>query len=105
MRQRFCKVCGEFHDLDEPWPAACFRQGSVARGEFPAPMVIGDNCEFMSTIDGTMVTSKRGWEKQVRAAGCEVVGNDKSICEPKPREYKPNEKALDEAIQKSMAHL
>lgn len=25
MSQRYCKKCGGWHDLNEPWPEACYR--------------------------------------------------------------------------------
>ena len=25
MRSRLCKSCGNFHNLEEPWPEACYR--------------------------------------------------------------------------------
>jgi len=24
MTKRYCKICHDFHDLDEPWPMACY---------------------------------------------------------------------------------
>ena len=28
MAIRYCKVCGDFHSLDEPWPDACWQHYS-----------------------------------------------------------------------------
>lgn len=42
-----------------------------------APNVISDGCEFRSQVDGTMQTSKRAYYRSVRAAGCEIVGNER----------------------------
>lgn len=24
MTSRYCRICNDFHDLDEPWPQACY---------------------------------------------------------------------------------
>lgn len=38
---RFCRVCKDFHDLDEPWPEACY--GHFAnRGAAASIQVISD---------------------------------------------------------------
>lgn len=46
------------------------------RSDLPAPRVVSDNVEFRSMLDGKVVTSKRAYEQSVRAAGCEIVGNE-----------------------------
>lgn len=32
MRSRYCKTCGEWHDLDEPWPRSCYSKHKVTGG-------------------------------------------------------------------------
>ena len=47
----------------------------VKHGE--AAYVIGDNIDYVRNMaDGKRYTSKRAYEKAVRAAGCEIVGNE-----------------------------
>lgn len=54
------------------------------------PMIISDNIpDLMNHADGKRYSSKRGLEKAVRAAGCEIVGNDPSFKRPKKVEYQP----------------
>lgn len=62
--------------------------GEVRRSKLSAPMIISDNMEStLNHADGQRYSSKRGYEKAVRAAGCEIVGNDPSFKRPKAKEY------------------
>lgn len=85
MRQRMCRVCGKWHDLEKPWPRKCAAHHGEPpkRSHLAAPMVICDTME--STInhaDGRRYSSKRQFERAVRAAGCEIVGNEKLAPRP-----------------------
>lgn len=81
MRTRFrrCKFCGDLHSVhawpdnhrDEPWP----------RSELPAPYIISDTLPggvngMWNPATGKQADSKSAYYKSVRAAGCEIVGND-----------------------------
>ena len=48
------------------------------RSGLAAPAIRRDSMsEFVSTVDGkTVIDSKSKWEKHVKAAGCEIVGNE-----------------------------
>lgn len=48
------------------------------RSDLSAPSIRRDGMtEFVSTVDGkTVIDSKSKWEKHVKAAGCDIVGND-----------------------------
>lgn len=49
-----------------------------ARGGSMAPNVIRDDLpDLMNHADGKRYSSKRAFERAVRAAGCEIVGNEK----------------------------
>lgn len=70
--QRMCKVCGDWHDLEQPWPEKCYRAPSSS-----APYVISDSMEptkHMAT--GRMIDSKRAFSRETRAAGCVEIGNE-----------------------------
>lgn len=61
-----------------------------ARSHLPAPMIIMDGLDpTLNHADGRRYTSKSAYYKAVRAAGCEVVGNDSSLAKAKPKEYVP----------------
>lgn len=72
MTQRMCKACGDWHDLDEPWPAKCSRHTRSA-----APYVISDSMDALKHhATGEIMTSKRAFSKATRAAGCVELGNE-----------------------------
>lgn len=71
--QRSCKVCGDWHDLEEPWPIKCERHFA----KNPAPNVISDNIDpIKNHATGRIHTSKRGMSKDTRAAGCIELGTE-----------------------------
>lgn len=96
-RERLCRVCGGFHDTEKPWPWEC-------RGHFPEPphatMQIIRDCmdDTMNPANGQRYTSKRAYYKAVRAAGCEIVGNEQQK-QVAPQIDDPTKDIL-EAVQK-----
>lgn len=78
MSLRLCKVCADWHDLEQPWPIKCERHFV----KNAAPNVISDNIDpIKNHATGRVHTSKRGMSKDTRAAGCIETGNEM----PKPR--------------------
>lgn len=68
--QRMCKSCGNWHDLDEPWP--CYRQIKSN-----APSVISDHMEPTKHHGtGRVIDSKRAFSAETRAIGCVELGNE-----------------------------
>lgn len=60
----------------------------VARSSLPTPMVITDNVEVKSMVDGRIYTSKRALRRSYREQGYTEVGDawDKKLPEqPKPK--------------------
>lgn len=58
-----------------------------------APFVISDTMEpTWNPANGQRYDSKRAYERAVRAAGCEIIGNEKPKASPKPQASDP---ALD----------
>lgn len=54
------------------------------------PYVISDHLDGVrNPVDGRQYDSKSAYYKAVRAAGCEIAGNDSRITEPQQREYVP----------------
>ena len=79
--QRKCKVCDDWHDLDEPWPEAC-----APRAKTGAFYVISDSMnptKHMGT--GEILDSKAKFRAATRASGCVEVGNEAI----KPRKHIP----------------
>jgi hypothetical protein len=62
---------------------------TTQRSGLPAPMVVNDTmAETLNHADGKHYTSKSAFTQAVRAAGCEIVGNDPAIKRVANREYK-----------------
>ncbi len=60
------------------------------RSELSCPNIVSDVMEStLNHADGQRYTSKSGFEKAVKASGCEIVGNDSSFKKPKHKEYEP----------------
>jgi hypothetical protein len=99
MTQRMCKSCGKWHDLDEPWPEKCGRH--FVRSS--APYVISDNIEPLKHhATGKMISSKRAFAKETRAAGCIEIGNEPI----RPRKPIPLDKGQRrEAIKRTIYEL
>ncbi len=73
MTQRLCKVCGGWHDLDEPWPAKCVRPSNRS----PAFYVISDTMEPLRHMGtGKVLDSKAKFRAETRASGCVELGNE-----------------------------
>lgn len=94
--QRMCKTCGNWHNLDQPWP--CARQTKST-----APYVISDTMaptKHMGT--GEVLDSKAKFRQATRASGCVEIGTEAI----KPR--KPillDRGARREAIRRSIYEL
>ena len=93
MALRHCRCCDGWHSLEKPWPHSCVSHfGHLhERSHLAAPMQIRDTMDHvLNHADGRHYDSKRAYEKAVRAAGCEIVGNEdlsKHVKKPKePRD-------------------
>ena len=59
-------------------PKHLYHRPIASRSDLPSPMLIKDGMEpTLNHADGKRYDSKRAYEKAVRAAGCEIVGNEK----------------------------
>ena len=80
MAQRFCKVCRGWHDLDLPWPDNCRPERNLVRGDLPTPRLVRDGLDDVwNPVNGKVYDSKSAYYAAVKAAGCEIAGNDSSI--------------------------
>ncbi|ARM87410.1 hypothetical protein RHEC894_CH01071 [Rhizobium sp. CIAT894] len=81
MRERYCRVCGGWHALDQ-WPHSCMPARNAAQSDLPAPHFVSDSIDIRSMHDGRHYTSKAKLRSEYRAAGVEEIGNEK----PRPIE-------------------
>lgn len=104
MRQRFCKVCEGWHEIDA-WPHNCMPERNWNRSDLPGPMVIRDTMDpVQSMLDGKMYDSKANLRATYRAAGVTEVGNDPSIVNPKPfKKPRPDRQAIKAAVGKAFS--
>lgn len=103
MRQRLCKVCGCWHELED-WPSECARAPSAARSSLSAPMVIGDvMTPVQSMLDGKLYDSKSALRATYRAAGVREVGNDVKTTPPpkKPIDRKAVRASVERAFSRA----
>ena len=60
----------------------------VARSAFPCPYIRTDGMDpLQNPANGLLYDSRSAYERAVRDAGCEIVGNDSAYTNPKPPEF------------------
>ncbi|MDQ0558692.1 hypothetical protein QO004_000467 [Rhizobium mesoamericanum] len=97
MRQRYCRVCGGWHELDA-WPHNCMPEQVMTRSSLPSPHFVSDTIEIRSMHDGQFYTSKSKLRSEYRAHGVEEIGNE----QPRPIEKpKADRKAIHEALKQA----
>lgn len=103
-RERLCKVCGDWHDMSQPWPAECIREDRVAYSGLPTPMVNFDTMDpVKSMTNGMFYDSKAALRSEYKRAGVVEVGNeDTSKAAPKI-DKTAQKKARKEAIGKAFS--
>ena len=107
-RERLCKVCRCWHDLDQPWPSECYGHTDRAASELPSPMIISDHMNpVQSQLDGKMYDSKSALRATYKAAGVVEVGNDSSFTtDPKPyKPPKPNRNEIEKSVAKAVQQM
>lgn len=84
-RQRLCKVCGGWHDLDQPWPHNCSTHEQSKRAEdLPVPMMNFDTMDAVQSMtNGLFYDSKSALRSEYKRAGVVEVGNDVPATKPK----------------------
>ncbi|WP_106797291.1 hypothetical protein [Rhizobium sp. H4] len=99
MRERYCRVCGGWHQLDT-WPHNCLPAQNLARSDLPAPHFVSDSIDIRSMHDGRRYTSKAKLRAEYRSAGVEEIGNEK----PQPIEKpKADRKAIRNELRRVYA--
>lgn len=87
-RSRHCDVCDGWHDLDEPWPAACIGHYQTHK-EQDAHNVIRDIEPYQSMITGEMITGRAQHRDHLKRHGRREVGNEYEA-HTKRTTYQPN---------------
>lgn len=83
-RSRFCRVCKDFHDLNEAWPQSCYAHFGI-KGDDPRFYVQSDAIDaFQSMADGRMYDSKSQYRRDLRARGLVEIGNERIEQKPVP---------------------
>ncbi len=83
-------------------PKHLYHRPVAARSDLSAPMIITDTMEpTWNPANGQTYDSKRKYEKAVRAAGCEIIGNEAPKASARPSAPDPIEdvKAAIEMVE------
>lgn len=103
-RERLCKACGGWHDLDQPWPHNCTTHEQSKRAEgIPVPMMNFDSMDAVrSMTNGLYYDSKSALRREYRRAGVVEVGNDVPMAKPKP-DPAAQKKKIKETVGKALS--
>lgn len=106
MRERYCKICGGWHNL-KAWPHNCLPERNWNRSDLASPMVIRDDMDpVQSMADGKTYTSKRAMRAGYRRAGVIEVGDDPSVLDPKPFVPPPvDEAGINAAVETAFSQM
>lgn len=100
MRQRFCRECGNWHEL-EVWPAECIPSAPAGRStSIPVPMFISDTMDATEHLDGKFYTSKSRFREVTKAHDCVEIGNDPARLR-RPTMVKPDRAKNREALKQA----
>jgi hypothetical protein len=104
MRERLCRVCRGWHDVDA-WPHNCLPERSHAASDLPVPNYISDGLNgVQSMLDGRIYDSKSKLRATYKAAGVVEVGNDPARLRPRQKP-KPDRKAIRDSVEKAAARF
>jgi hypothetical protein len=100
---RKCQACGDIHELSA-WPRECLEQFKRKRSELAAPFIRADGMDpILNHANGLMYDSRSAYERGVKDAGCEIVGNEKLTAKPRPtlsdRELKQDIKTAIDQVE------
>jgi len=74
----------------EPAEFYAAKYQGIARSSMPRPYIVSDHLpDVFNHADCKTYDSKSGYYAAVKAAGCEIVGNDSSLREPKAPDNTP----------------
>lgn len=72
--------------MDSPWPDNCAPERVLAKSDMPTPQIAKTSLDDLwNPVNGKRYTCSRAFERAVKAKGCEIIGNDSSLTNPKPK--------------------
>lgn len=102
MRSRYCKICSDWHDMGEAWPAACYPKRTIG-----SIQIIKDiepyqamGSDIASGGKAPRITSRSKHREYLRRNGYIEVGNEPIR---KPEVYEPPSAARD--IQRTIHEM
>jgi hypothetical protein len=76
------------------------------RSSLPMPYIRSDGMsDTLNPANGQMYDSKSAYEKAVRAAGCEIVGDDPGFHSPKEPDFTPDNREIERDIKQAIDQL
>lgn len=100
MRSRLCKVCGGFHNLEEPWPDTCYRAPA-----FTGLQIMRDIQPYQAVADDVAtgkpphIGSRREHREFLKRNGYHERGND-PIKPKKPEYAEVNHRELKQTLDR-----
>ena len=109
MRQRFCRSCGGWHELDK-WPHNCMTEARGAPSDdLPVPHFISDTIDTVQSMaDGRYYSSKAALKATYLPSGNPQgerfleVGNEPIRAKPQPRQ---DTAGIRDAIKSAVAQV
>ena len=98
MAQRHCDICGNWHDLNEPWPNECmghYRKDKTGKSS----QVMGDLEPYKSMITGEVIQGRKQHRDHLKAHGKIEIGNEyESASKRERKEMPPIEQTVKRAF-------
>lgn len=101
--RRHCRVCDDWHDLDDPWPEACYGhfQLNYKRSSLSAPTIIKDGMgDVQSQLTGKWYDSKSSLRAEYKAHGVIELGNEAPKASKPVEHVKVTKEEIGRAYQK-----
>lgn len=101
-RERLCKVCRQWHPLDE-WPAECANHSAPKRAShLNVPMINHDTMDAVqSQTNGMYYESKSALRSEYKRAGVVELGNDAPTVRKAPPP--PDKQGIKAAVHKAFS--
>lgn len=78
------------------------RERTEARSDLPCPMIVSDQVEVKSMVDGQIYTSKRALRQSYRDKGYVEIGNEQQKMPVKP---KPDRRAIRNSVRGALSKV
>lgn len=78
MSSRLCRACGDWHDLDEPWPIECSAPAPAGRSDRFVFNYWPDIPEYRSPVTGDLIDGRVARREDLKRHDCIEVDPPKS---------------------------